>query len=79
MFGAMTRDAERWRSIRFTEFGRRQTDAVRKELVDEYKAVKTTSCTDRQAHPVTHKEIRPKMNGPNARCMLQFCGECGCP
>lgn len=43
MFGAMTRAAERWRSIRFTEFERRQIDAVRKELADEYKTADTTS------------------------------------
>jgi transposase-like protein len=38
MFGAMTRAAERWRSIRFTEFERRQIAAVRKDLDAEYEA-----------------------------------------
>ena len=53
MFGAMTRAAERWRAIRFTDFERRQIDAVRRELADEYKSADTTSSPDRQAHPVT--------------------------
>ena len=53
MFGAMTRAAERWRSIRFTEFERRQNDAVRKELSKEYKTADTTSSTAHQAQPAT--------------------------
>ena len=53
MFGAMTRAAERWRSIRFTEFERRQIDAVRKELANEYKSADNTPSAARQAHPVT--------------------------
>lgn len=36
MFGAMIRAAERWRSIRITEFERRQMAAVRKELDELY-------------------------------------------
>jgi transposase-like protein len=38
MFGAMTRAAERWRSIRITEFERRQMAALRHELDDDYEA-----------------------------------------
>jgi hypothetical protein len=38
MFGAMTRAAERWRSIRTTEFERRQMAALRQELDQEYEA-----------------------------------------
>jgi transposase-like protein len=53
MFGAMTRAAERWRSIRFTEFERRQIEAVRQELHAEYKAADTISPAAQQAHPVT--------------------------
>ena len=53
MFGAMTRAAERWRSIRFTEFERRQIEAVRKDLADEYKAADTAPSTARQAQPTT--------------------------
>ena len=49
MFGAMTRAAERWRSIRFTEFERRQIAAVRKDLDAEYEASDTTSCSSQQA------------------------------
>jgi hypothetical protein len=38
MFGAMIRAAEHWRSIRTTEFERRQMAAVRKELDELYEA-----------------------------------------
>jgi transposase-like protein len=38
MFGAMTRAAERWRSIRITEFERRQLAALRHELDHDYEA-----------------------------------------
>ncbi len=52
MFGAMTRAAERWRSIRYTDFERRQIDAVRKELDAEYQANDTTShASQQQAAP----------------------------
>jgi hypothetical protein len=36
MFGALIRAAERWRSIKVTEFECRQVAAVRKELDQEY-------------------------------------------
>jgi putative transposase len=39
MFGAMTRAADRWRAIRFTDFERRQIAAVRQELDQEYQAL----------------------------------------
>jgi hypothetical protein len=39
--GTLIRAAERWRSIKVTEFERRQMAAVRKELDQEYEA--TTS------------------------------------
>ena len=32
----MTRAAERWRSVKVTDFERRQMAAIRKELDDEY-------------------------------------------
>ena len=38
MFGAMTRAADRWRAIRFTDFERRQIAAVRQDLDQEYEA-----------------------------------------
>ena len=38
MFGAMTRAAERWRSIKITEFERRQMAALRHELDHDYEA-----------------------------------------
>jgi hypothetical protein len=38
MFGAMIRTAERWRSIKITEFERPQMAALRKELDQEYEA-----------------------------------------
>jgi putative transposase len=36
MFGALTRAAERWRSVKLTEFERRQLTAIRNELDREY-------------------------------------------
>ena len=36
MFGALIRAAERWRSVKVTEFERRQMAAVRKELDEQY-------------------------------------------
>jgi putative transposase len=39
MFGALIRAAERWRSIKVTEFERRQLAAVKKELDQEYEAM----------------------------------------
>ena len=53
MFGAMTRAAERWRSIRFTEFERRQIAAVTKDLDDEYEAADTSRTASPKARPVT--------------------------
>jgi putative transposase len=38
MFGALIRAAERWQSIKFTEFERRQMAAVKTELDQEYEA-----------------------------------------
>jgi len=38
MFGALTRAAERWKSIKFSKFERRQLSAVEKELDQEYEA-----------------------------------------
>ncbi len=38
MFGAMSRAAERWKAVKVTVFERRQMDAVRKELDQEYQA-----------------------------------------
>ena len=42
MFGAMTRAAERWRRLRFTDFERRQIEAVRQDLHDEYETANDT-------------------------------------
>lgn len=39
MFGALIRAAERWRSVKVTEFERRQMASVRKELDQEYEAM----------------------------------------
>jgi putative transposase len=49
MFGALIRAAERWRSVKVTEFERRQLAAVQKELDQEYQAaigVKTKPSED---------------------------------
>jgi putative transposase len=53
MGGAMTRAADRWRSIRFTECERRQIAAVRKDLDKEYKAADTTSAASKKARSLT--------------------------
>lgn len=53
MFGAMTRAAERWRRVRFTEFERRQIAAVREELAAEYKAANITPHASQQARSAT--------------------------
>ena len=38
MFGALVRAAERWRSVKVTEFERRQITAIKNELDQEYEA-----------------------------------------
>jgi transposase-like protein len=38
LFGALTRAADRWRTIKFTDFERRQIAAFRQELNQEYQA-----------------------------------------
>ena len=38
MFDAPTRVAERWKSMKFSEFERRQLSAAKKELDQEYEA-----------------------------------------
>ena len=53
MFGAMTRAAERWRRVRFTEFERRQIAALRQELDAEYEAANTTRHVSQQASTAT--------------------------
>jgi putative transposase len=53
IFGAMTRAAERWRSIRFNDFERRQIAAVREELDTEYTAGDTTPSAFQQTRPAT--------------------------
>jgi putative transposase len=49
MFGALIRAAERWRSIKVTEFKRRQIAAVRQELDQEYKAQVGLTCPSKDA------------------------------
>ena len=53
MFGAMTRAAERWRSIRFTELERRRTEIVRREPDTECETADTASPAPRQARPAS--------------------------
>ena len=57
MFGALIRAAERWRGLRFTEFGLRQIAAVRKELDDEYHASITPLA--RSAQPRVSSKSKP--------------------
>jgi putative transposase len=53
MFGAMTRAAERWRSIRITEFERRQMGALRQELDHDYEAAVGLEPTRSKPAPAT--------------------------
>ena len=39
VFGALIRAVERWRSVKITEFERRQLAAVRQELNQEYETI----------------------------------------
>lgn len=38
MYGAMIRAAERWRAIKVTDFERRQIEAIKRELDQDYEA-----------------------------------------
>jgi hypothetical protein len=51
MFGAVTRAAERWRAIRFTDVDRRRIAAVQKDLDAENTAADTTPGASRQTRP----------------------------
>jgi putative transposase len=53
MFGAMTRAAERWRSIRVSEFERRQMTALRQELDHDYEAAVGLDPTRSKPAPAT--------------------------
>jgi putative transposase len=53
MFGAMIRAAERWRSIRITEFERRQMTALRQELDQDYEAAVGLDTTHPMPAPTT--------------------------
>ena len=53
MFGAMTRAAERWRSIRCTDFERRQIAAVRKDLDAEHETADTTPSAPPRVRPAS--------------------------
>jgi transposase-like protein len=53
MFGAMTRAAERWRSIRISEFERRQMAALRQELGQDYEAAVSLDATHSKPAPAT--------------------------
>jgi putative transposase len=53
MFGALIRAAERWRSVKVTEFERRQLASVRKELDQEYETmVSLNARPSKNASPV---------------------------
>jgi hypothetical protein len=60
MFGAMTRLAERWRSIRFTEFERRQVEALRKNLNAEYETATHVKPAPHQNRTVTGISSTPQ-------------------
>jgi putative transposase len=50
MFGALIRAAERWKSIKVSEFERRQLAAVKKELDQEYEAQVDLTRKPRELH-----------------------------
>jgi transposase-like protein len=53
MFGALIRAAERWRSVKVTEFERRQLASARKELDQEYETmVSLNARPSKDASPV---------------------------
>ena len=54
MFGALIRAAERWKSIKVTEFERRQLSAVKKELDQEYE---TQVSLDRKPSKAASRKI----------------------
>ena len=54
MFGALIRAAERWKSIKVTEFERRQLSAVKKELDQEYE---TQVGLDRKSSKAASRKI----------------------
>ena len=60
MLGAMSRAAERWRRVRFTEFERRQIAAVRQELDAEYEATNTIPPASQQARTTTGISSTPR-------------------
>jgi len=51
MFGAMTRAAERWRSIRFTDCERRQIVAIIKDLDAQYENANDTRSHSQTPRP----------------------------
>ena len=54
MFGALIRAAERWKSVKVTEFERRQLSAVKKELDQEYE---TQVGLDRKSSKAASRKI----------------------
>ena len=59
MFGALIRAAERWRSVKVTEFERRQLTSVRKELDQEYETmVGLNTRPSKDASPVKISAVR---------------------
>ena len=60
MFGALIRAAERWRSVKITEFERRQLAAVRQELNQEYETIAGL-------HPEPSKDETKVRKSSNAR------------
>jgi hypothetical protein len=59
MFGALTRAAERWRSVKVTDFERRQIAAIRKELDAEYEPHIGTHISSKDA-PVIKKSSKKR-------------------
>jgi len=56
MFGALIRAAERWKSIKATEFERRQLSAVKKEHDQEYEN-QLVSIANLRLHPAKYPAV----------------------
>jgi transposase-like protein len=79
MFGAMIRAAERWRAIKITTFERRQLDALRKELNQDYEAETglngNRSAADPQTRISSKFRTSPIFDRLTGRCIVMMAGK----
>jgi putative transposase len=74
MFGALTRAAEHWRSIKVTDFERRQIAAIRKELNDEYGALVGTHMMSSKDATVAKKSSKMRTRPDPKELVQRFRG-----